>query len=65
MIDHMTFRVKDIARTKTFYSAALAPLGYELAYEAEHEGSRMLSYAYADARVPDGNNIEAACHLPV
>jgi predicted enzyme related to lactoylglutathione lyase len=25
MLDHMTFRVTDIARAKAFYSAALAP----------------------------------------
>ena len=30
MIDHMTFRVADMARTRAFYSAALAPLGYRL-----------------------------------
>lgn len=30
MLDHMTFRVTDIARAKAFYSAALAPLGYSV-----------------------------------
>jgi catechol 2,3-dioxygenase-like lactoylglutathione lyase family enzyme len=35
MLDHMTIRVSDIARTQAFYTAALAPLGYTLAYEGE------------------------------
>ena len=30
MIDHVSLRVADIARSKRFYSAALAPLGYVL-----------------------------------
>jgi catechol 2,3-dioxygenase-like lactoylglutathione lyase family enzyme len=29
MIDHLTLRVADYARSKTFYRAALAPLGYD------------------------------------
>jgi catechol 2,3-dioxygenase-like lactoylglutathione lyase family enzyme len=28
MIDHVTLRVRDLASAKTFYAAALAPLGY-------------------------------------
>jgi catechol 2,3-dioxygenase-like lactoylglutathione lyase family enzyme len=28
MIDHFTLKVRDIARAKAFYGAALAPLGY-------------------------------------
>ena len=44
MLDHMTFRVRDIAVTKAFYAAALAPLGYTVAYEGSHDGSRMLGF---------------------
>ena len=33
MLDHMTFRVTDIQRTKAFYSAALAPLGYSVSFD--------------------------------
>jgi catechol 2,3-dioxygenase-like lactoylglutathione lyase family enzyme len=33
MLDHMTFRVRDIAATRKFYEAALAPLGYKVAHE--------------------------------
>src|SRR5205823_583668 len=35
MIDHMTLRVRDYARSKAFYTAALAPLGYEVLAEFE------------------------------
>jgi catechol 2,3-dioxygenase-like lactoylglutathione lyase family enzyme len=30
VIDHLTLKVKDIGKAKAFYSAALAPLGYEV-----------------------------------
>jgi catechol 2,3-dioxygenase-like lactoylglutathione lyase family enzyme len=33
MIDHISVKVKDLARSKLFYSAALAPIGYELLAE--------------------------------
>jgi catechol 2,3-dioxygenase-like lactoylglutathione lyase family enzyme len=33
MIDHVSIRVADYDRSKTFYSAVLAPLGYTLAME--------------------------------
>src|SRR2546430_16941355 len=35
MIDHMTLRVRDYAKSKAFYAAALAPLGYEMLMEWE------------------------------
>lgn len=35
MIDHISLRVSDYARSKAFYQAALAPLGYTLAMEHE------------------------------
>ncbi len=35
MIDHLTLKVRDIAKAKAFYSAALAPLGYEILMEFE------------------------------
>jgi catechol 2,3-dioxygenase-like lactoylglutathione lyase family enzyme len=35
MIDHVSIRVADYDRSKAFYEAALAPLGYILAMEAE------------------------------
>jgi catechol 2,3-dioxygenase-like lactoylglutathione lyase family enzyme len=33
MIDHMTLRVRDHAKSKAFYAAALKPLGYEVIME--------------------------------
>ncbi len=35
MIHHLTIRVRDLDRAKSFYSTALAPLGYEVAMEFE------------------------------
>jgi catechol 2,3-dioxygenase-like lactoylglutathione lyase family enzyme len=35
MIDHLTWTVRDIGRTKAFYTAALAPLGYAVVMEFE------------------------------
>ena len=35
MIDHMTLRVRDFAKSKAFYVGALKPLGYELLMEFE------------------------------
>ncbi|HZS40802.1 MAG TPA: VOC family protein [Polyangia bacterium] len=34
-IDHVTIKVKDLAKAKTFYAAALAPLGYSVLMEWE------------------------------
>ena len=34
MLDHVSLRVADYARSKEFYRAVLAPLGYKLAMEA-------------------------------
>jgi len=33
MIDHLTLKVRDLARSKAFFAAALAPLGYEVLME--------------------------------
>ncbi len=46
MLDHMTFRVRDLAATRRFYEKALAPLGYKLGHEAEHDGVRMLGFVH-------------------
>ncbi len=48
MLDHMTFRVRDLAATRRFYEAALAPLGYKVGHEAEHDGLRMLGFVEGD-----------------
>jgi len=35
VIDHVTFAVSDIARSKQFYEQAFAPLGYKIAFGDE------------------------------
>lgn len=40
MLDHVSIGVRDIARSKRFYDAALAPLGYKCL----HNGASMLGY---------------------
>ena len=35
MFNHVSIGVKDTARSKSFYDAALKPLGFKCAYEAE------------------------------
>ncbi len=57
MLDHMTFRVKDIARTKAFYSVALAPLGYSVCAEG-YFGANVLGFAYPDTSEPDGKKAD-------
>ena len=57
MLDHMTFRVVDINRAKAFYSAALAPLGYAVAFEGNF-GSNVLGFAHPDDAEPDGKKAD-------
>lgn len=57
MLDHMTFRVSDIQRAKAFYTAALEPLGYRLAFEGQY-GSNILGFAYPDPAEPDGKKTD-------
>ncbi len=35
MIHHLTLKVTDLAKARAFYTAALAPLGYEVLHEFE------------------------------
>ena len=44
MIDHITLRVRDLAKTRAFYATVLAPLGYRLGYEATHDGVAMVGF---------------------
>ena len=45
MLDHVGFPVSDLERSKAFYSAALAPLGYELLFQASAQETGGESYA--------------------
>ena len=46
MIDHITLHVRDLAATRAFYGAALAPLGYRIGYDAVHDGAGVLGFAF-------------------
>ena len=72
MLDHMTFRVADIGRTRAFYAAALAPLGYSVKYEGTHDGARVLGLGqgesidtwFVDGPSPwNGPAATSGCHL--
>ena len=58
MLDHMTFRVTDIARTKAFYAATLAPLGYSLDLEGSVGSINYLGFAYSDPSEPEGKKTD-------
>jgi catechol 2,3-dioxygenase-like lactoylglutathione lyase family enzyme len=58
MLDHMTFRVSDMQRSKAFYAAALAPLGYALLFEQCFDGVNILGFGVADAAQPHGSKID-------
>jgi catechol 2,3-dioxygenase-like lactoylglutathione lyase family enzyme len=55
MLDHMTFRVTDIARTKAFYESALAPLGYRVLHEFEFDGQKMFGMGI---ELPEGPKVD-------
>jgi catechol 2,3-dioxygenase-like lactoylglutathione lyase family enzyme len=59
VIDHMTFRVSDIARTKAFYTPVLATLGYALAVDTQHGDVSILGYGTPDASGPHGYKIDS------
>lgn len=54
----MTFRVADMARSKAFYRAALAPLGYRLCFEERFDGVDIAGLGFADPAQPDGLKID-------
>lgn len=58
MLDHMTFRVKDIERSKALYAAMLAPLGYVPAYDGVHAGLRSVGLGFADPTHPQGMKVD-------
>ena len=48
MFDHITFRVKDIEKTKDFYSKALAPIGYKLCFEQVYGDIKVIGLSHED-----------------
>jgi catechol 2,3-dioxygenase-like lactoylglutathione lyase family enzyme len=55
VIDHIAFPVSDYARSKAFYSQALAPLGYTLVMEIDgaHTESRAPAAGFGKGGKPD------------
>lgn len=51
MIDHLAVDVSDIARSRRFYEAALAPLGYRVLSEQSGEGGSVV--LFSDGGEPD------------
>jgi catechol 2,3-dioxygenase-like lactoylglutathione lyase family enzyme len=44
VLDHMNLLVSDLAKSKAFFSAALAPLGYQVIYDLEHAAGFGIEY---------------------
>jgi catechol 2,3-dioxygenase-like lactoylglutathione lyase family enzyme len=72
MLDHMTFRVADIERTRSFYAAALAPLGYQQRVNLAFDGVHVVGFGvgdkvdtwFADGPSPHGGHpVTTGCHL--
>ncbi len=66
MIDHMTFRVADMAATKAFYEKALAPVGYAAAYDGVHDGMRIVGFGRGgkiDTWFVDAKPASGAVHI--
>ena len=62
MIDHFTLKVKDYARSKDFYVAALGPLGYQPVMEFEGMGGFGVA-GKPDLWLAQGPEPQAAMHL--
>jgi catechol 2,3-dioxygenase-like lactoylglutathione lyase family enzyme len=59
MIDHMTFRVSDIAKTRAFYTPVLATVGYALAVDTRHGDVNILGYGMPDTAAAHGFKIDS------
>jgi catechol 2,3-dioxygenase-like lactoylglutathione lyase family enzyme len=60
---HIAFEAKDRATVRAFQTAAVAA-GAEVLHEARVWPEYHPNYYGAFVRDPDGNNVEAVCHLP-
>ena len=59
MIDHVAIVVSEFEQSRPLYVEALGPRGYELVMEFDDR-----ALGFAALHDPDGNNVEAVCHLP-
>jgi catechol 2,3-dioxygenase-like lactoylglutathione lyase family enzyme len=60
---HIAFHAADRAAVRAFFEAAVAQ-GAEVLHEPRLWPEYHASYYGAFVRDPDGNNVEAVCHLP-
>lgn len=60
---HIAFRASDRAAVRAFFDAAVAH-GAEVLHEPRVWPEYHPGYYGAFVRDPDGNNVEAVCHLP-
>jgi catechol 2,3-dioxygenase-like lactoylglutathione lyase family enzyme len=60
---HIAFRAPDRTRVREFFDAAVAR-GAEVLHEPRLWPEYHANYFGAFVRDPDGNNVEAVCHLP-
>jgi len=60
---HVAFSAADRASVRTFFDVAVAT-GAEVLLEPQLHPEYHGSYYGAFVRDPDGNNVEAVCHLP-
>jgi catechol 2,3-dioxygenase-like lactoylglutathione lyase family enzyme len=60
---HIAFSAPDRAAVRAFFSAAVA-CGAEVLHQPRLWPEYHASYYGAFVRDPDGNNVEAVCHLP-
>ncbi len=61
--DHIAFVAQDRAAVRAFFEAAVAA-GAEVLHEPQEWPIYHPGYYGAFVRDPDGNNVEAVCHLP-
>jgi len=60
---HVAFSSPDRASVRSFFEAAVAA-GAEVLHEPRMRPEYHAAYYGAFVRDPDGNNVEAVCHLP-
>ena len=61
--DHLAFTAADRAAVRAFFDAAVAT-GAEVLHEPKEWPIYHPGYYGAFVRDPDGNNVEAVCHVP-
>ncbi|MBO0835947.1 MAG: VOC family protein [Actinobacteria bacterium] len=60
---HIAFTATDRAAVRAFFDAAVA-IGAEVLHEPKEWPEYHQNYYGAFVRDPDGNNVEAVCHIP-